>query len=65
MSTVMLAPERPPVALNEGNFSGQEPPVHFLSSQVVCVLVLALTDLSALPLPLSLLSLSGSISSLS
>src|SRR5713101_488396 len=54
MSTVMLAPERPPVALNEDNFSGQEPQTRFLSSQVVCVLVLALADLSAIALSLEL-----------
>jgi len=50
----MLAPERPPVALNEDNFSGQEPQTRFLSSQVVCVLVLALADLSAIALSLEL-----------
>jgi len=54
MSTVMIEPERSPLALNGDNFSGQEPQARFLSSQVVCVLVLALTDLSAIAASLEL-----------
>jgi Undecaprenyl-phosphate galactose phosphotransferase WbaP len=54
MSTVRIAPERPPLPLNGNKLSGQHPRVSFLSRQVICVLVLVLTDMSAIAIALEL-----------
>jgi Undecaprenyl-phosphate galactose phosphotransferase WbaP len=54
MSTVMMAPERPPVPLNGNKLPGQQPRTRLLSRQVLCVVVLALTDLFAIASSLEL-----------
>jgi Undecaprenyl-phosphate galactose phosphotransferase WbaP len=54
MSTVRMAPERPPLPLNGNKLSGQRPRASFVSRQVICVLVLVLTDLSAIAISLEL-----------
>ncbi len=54
MSTVRIAPERPPLPLNGNKLSGHRPRASILSRQVVCVLVLVLTDLFAIAISLEL-----------
>src|SRR5437899_12314488 len=54
MSTVIMAPERPPVPLNGNKLHGQQPRTRLLSRQVLCVVVLALTDLFAIASSLEL-----------
>ena len=54
MSTVMMAPERPPVPLNGNKLSCQPPRARILSRQVICVFVLALTDMVAIACSLEL-----------
>jgi Undecaprenyl-phosphate galactose phosphotransferase WbaP len=54
MSTVRIAPERPPLSLNGNKLSGHRPRVGFLPRQVVCVFALVLTDLSAIAISLEL-----------
>jgi Undecaprenyl-phosphate galactose phosphotransferase WbaP len=54
MSTVRIAPERPPLPLNGNKSSGHRPRANFLSRQVICALVLILTDLSAIAISLEL-----------
>src|SRR5437667_3448831 len=54
MSTFMIAPERPPVPSNGNKLSGQQPRTRILSRQVICVLVLVLTDMSAIAFSLEL-----------
>jgi Undecaprenyl-phosphate galactose phosphotransferase WbaP len=54
MSTVRMAPERPPLPLNGNKLSGHRPRASALSRQVFCVLVLVLTDLFAIAISLEL-----------
>src|SRR5271157_1456969 len=54
MSTVGMAPERPPLPLNGNKSSGQRPRVGFLPRQVICVFALVLTDLFAIGISLEL-----------
>jgi Undecaprenyl-phosphate galactose phosphotransferase WbaP len=54
MSTVRIAPERRPQPLNGNKLSGHRPRTSILSRQVVCVLVLVLTDLFAIAISLEL-----------
>lgn len=54
MSTVRMAPERPPLSLSGNKSSGQWLRVGFLTRQAVCVFALLLTDLSAIAISLEL-----------
>lgn len=54
MSTARITPERPPLPLNGNKLSGHRPRTSILSRQVVCVLVLVLTDLFAIAVSLEL-----------
>jgi Undecaprenyl-phosphate galactose phosphotransferase WbaP len=54
MSTVMMAPERPREPLNGNKLPVRQPQTRLLSHQVVCAVVLALTDLSAIAFSLEL-----------
>ena len=48
MSTVIMAPKRPQVPPNGNKSFGQQPRARILSRQVICVFVLALTDMAAI-----------------
>jgi Undecaprenyl-phosphate galactose phosphotransferase WbaP len=54
MSTVKMVPEPPLVPLNGNKSAGQQPRPRFLHRLVICVLILVLTDVSAIALSLEL-----------
>ena len=54
MSSVQMAPEPQPVSLIGNNLKGQPASARFLSRQLICVIVLVLTDLAAITLALEL-----------
>jgi Undecaprenyl-phosphate galactose phosphotransferase WbaP len=54
MTTVRMAPERPPVPLNGNKLFGLQPRASLLSRQGICFFVLVLADLSAIAFSLEL-----------
>jgi Undecaprenyl-phosphate galactose phosphotransferase WbaP len=54
MSTVMMAPERPPLPSQQSELEEQQPTGHLWSPQVACALLLVLTDVSAIALSLEI-----------